>query len=187
MKIAIDPGHGYENRFPGVYDPGAFSNNVSEADLALKVALTLKYVFKQNGLDCWLTRNDEHESAPLFSRVKRSLEAGCTHYLSIHFNAGPSGANGCETLYGKKLDIPFADKVHNAALQTFGRRNRGLKPQSEAPAYPLAVMDFPGPVCLTELGFITNPDDRLVFTLEPNARNMRIAFAQALLKGLKKG
>jgi N-acetylmuramoyl-L-alanine amidase len=45
LKIALDAGHGYENRQQGSYDSGAVGGGIQEADIALQWALTGKGEF----------------------------------------------------------------------------------------------------------------------------------------------
>lgn len=186
MKIALDPGHGQDNRDPYTYDPGATAGGFSEAAIVLSVALTVKFCLQQQNIPTFLTRGDEHDRAPLSERVRAARIAGCTHYIALHMNSAGFLATGTETLWGKREDIPLAGLVQNAALSAFGLRDRRVVNQQISPNYPLAVMAFPGPVCLVEMGFISNPWDRARFTKEPDARNRRLVFGKALAEGLLK-
>lgn len=181
MKIAIDPGHGMSNRLRGVYDPGACSGGASEADIVLQWALTLKWVFERNGINCWLTRDDDRDQTPVSSRDNCAASEGCTHFISLHCNAGNVLASGTEVYYRDVPDSRFANRVLNAALKAMRGKNRGLKSEGQSQHSKLAVLDFYGPACLLEIGFITNPTDRKKML----DRTTRIAFAEALVKELK--
>ncbi len=175
-RLSIDPGHGMGNRQQGVYDPGAVDHGVSEADVVLLYALAIKFVFKQAGYDVFLTRDDASDVTPVGSRNDKAEAAGCTHFISLHMNAG--GGTGTETYYRGADDHVWALKVQAAALRAFDLHNRGLKTENESQHSRLAVLDFKGPGCLCELGFIDSPKDRVLIS----TRDSRVKFAQELLK-----
>lgn len=180
MKLCIDPGHGYANRRAGIYDPGAVSAGVTEADVALQIALTGKWICQQRGIACWLTRDDDRDPTPVGSRDDRAEQAGCTHLISIHLNAATGNATGTETFYRDSADKAWAQKVQDAALEAWGLRNRGLKTEADSQHRRLAVFDFDGPAALLEVGFVDNPLDRG----RAQDRDRRIAFWSALLDNL---
>lgn len=183
MRLAIDPGHGMSNRYPGKYDPGAPCEGYEEASIALDWALTLKHIASERGIECFLTRKDAKESVPISIRARRAHDAKCTHFISLHCNASEKpAANGTETFYRDSADKRLAAVAQKAALKALGLRDRGLKDESASQHARLAVFGFQGPACLVELGFITNRKDRGRM-LE---RERRIAFAEALLDGLER-
>lgn len=177
-RLCIDPGHGFANTAPGVYDPGAVGGGLAEADIALQWALAVKFVFLQHGEVVFLTRHDDHEPDPVGRRDNLAAEAGCSHFVSIHCNAGSVLATGTECYYRHGKHPEWAKSVLACAVKAMGRRDRGLHTEGESQHPRLAVMNFPGPVCLVELGFITNKADRLRLT----DRQVRLAFAEALWK-----
>lgn len=177
MKLAIDPGHGMANSKPGVYDPGAVGGGLQEAAVALQWALTLKYVLTQKGVPCWLTRTDVATPSPLRDRVRRAVEEGCTHYLSVHCNSG--GGTGVET-FAKPDSDAFAKAVQQCAVAATRLPDRGVKRPEDSPRRRLAVLAFPGPACLLEIGFIDSPSDRL----EIDSRTTRSNFATRLVSAL---
>lgn len=181
MKLCIDPGHGMGNRNPGTYDPGAVSSGVAEADIALAWALTIKHVFREAGIEVFLTRDDASDITPVGKRDDRAKAAGCTHFLSLHCNAGTVAATGTETFY--RDDMAWARSVNDLAVGVMLLKNRGVKHESQTQHDRLAVMDFPGKACLLEIGFITHPTDRARMLMRDN----RVKFAKGLLnlwKGL---
>lgn len=189
MKIAIDAGHGMGNRSPGVYDPGAVGNGYQEAYIALTWALTGRWVLGRAGIEAFLTRPDAETNTPLSNRVRRALSVGCTHYISLHCNAaGTPVPGGLEVYYRGKEDYPLALEVERCLLratytpETGGMHSRGLKLEGQSQHNRLAVLDFPGPACLLELGFISNPDDVQILV----SRQARIAFWEHLVDALGK-
>lgn len=177
MKLCIDPGHGMLNASPQRYDPGAVFQAHEEASLVLDYAILLWAACAASGIDAVLTRRKRDEPMPLQRRVEFALEKGCTTMLSLHANAaGNLQAHGTETLY--RRDATFAALMQQAAVSALGLRDRGIKPRPG-----LAVLKFPGPCALIELGFITNNDDRAVMM----SKRTQFRFAQAVAKALTQG
>lgn len=175
MRICIDAGHGMGNRTPGLYDPGAIGNGFKEAEITLVYADTLADACRMRGHEVYLTRDDHTTDCPLTGRVARALAAGCDVFISIHCNASTSTAsNGMETLHRSDGDV-FARKVHVALRRELGLRDRGLKVRDD-----LAVLRFPGPACLVELGFISNQSDVEVMTYPAGVRAACDALAAVL-------
>lgn len=166
------------NRKSGVYDPGAASGGVSEADQSLLWGLTLKHVLSSAGIEVWMTRTDDRKAASLRDRASKAETEGCTHFLSIHFNAGHVLASGVETFYRDAIDLKFAKLVQSAALKATGLKDRGVKHERETAVGSLSIMGFNGPCALVEPGFITSPKDRKVI----QSRDVRVKFANELLK-----
>lgn len=175
-KLCIDPGHGFGNRAVGSYDPGAVAGGASEADIVLAFALTIKHVFREAGIEVFLTRDDASDVTPVGQRDNKAKAAGCTHFLSLHCNAGTAGATGTETFF--RDDSKWAKTVQSVAIRALGLRDRGVKNESASQHNRLAVMDFDGEACLLEIGFITNVNDRRLMQL----RDSRVALATALLQ-----
>jgi len=181
MKLALDPGHGFSNKTSGSYDCGACAGGIQEADLALQWALTLKWALVQAGIACWLSRADDRDAAPVGNRDERARAAGCTHFLSIHANAGSILTSGVETFFRDGEDQKFACIVHAACLRATGLRDRGVRNERETAVHRLAVMDFRGPCALVEVGYLTCPRDRRIIA----ARETRVRFAAELAKRLR--
>jgi N-acetylmuramoyl-L-alanine amidase len=183
MKICIDAGHGLGNRNAG-YDPGAVGGGLEEADIALAWALTGKWVFERAGIDVFLTRSSDAESAPVGGRDDEARHAGCTHFVSIHCNAAGWTVRGTETIYRDARDKPWAELVQGAAVMAVRSSNRGVKQESsiirEGKPLRLSVLDFPGPACLLETAFISNGSDRVRLV----SRAVRIAFWEGLARRL---
>lgn len=182
MKICLDAGHGFENRVQNRYDPGRVAEGVAEADIVLQWALTGKWVLTQLGIATFLTRDDDSDSVPVASRDNRATAAGCTHFLSLHCNGFSNRAvSGTETFYRGSEDLAWAQLVHKCGLKTLNLYNRGLKTEDQSQQPRLAVLDFVGPGCLLELGFITHTVDRS----RMQSRERRIMFWQTLGQEVK--
>jgi len=186
LKLFIDAGHGMSNRKLGVYDPGAVSSGVQEADVALAWALTLKYVFSQAGIKTHLSRASAEHSSPLSKRLNIAHGAECTHLISLHCNAsGNPLASGVETFVrtnprGSSMD--WANIVQDACLEAMLRRDRGVKSEGQSQHKRLAILQSEVMrSCLLEIGFVTNPSDRKRML----DRDVRVAFAENLLRAVR--
>jgi N-acetylmuramoyl-L-alanine amidase len=157
-KIALDAGHGQDNSHPGVYDPGAVSAGIHEADVVLLFALELEATLLARDIPVFMTRINTEIPCPVGKRASRAKKADCTHLVSLHCNSAASHhANGIEVLYREEgKDKPLARKIVNAVANATGLKNRGVIKRTD-----LAVLKFtPGPAVLIELGFLSNKSDR---------------------------
>jgi N-acetylmuramoyl-L-alanine amidase len=111
-RIVIDPGH-------GGHDPGARANGLTEAELALDVALRLeKRLLEQKDVDVTLTRRTS-EFIPLDRRTEIANKASADLFLSIHANASENdSARGIETYF-----LNFAPDAEAEAIAA--RENAG--------------------------------------------------------------
>lgn len=164
------------NRRAGKYDPGACAHGLSEADIALQWALTGKWILNQAGIFVYLTRDDDRDEAPVGSRDEMAERQNCTHFISIHCNAG--GGTGCETYY--RDDKDFALMVQESVLHATGLRDRGIKLEGESQHPRLAILGFNGSACLVETGFIDKVNDAKKLV----ARETRIRFWNKVKEGL---
>lgn len=168
MKLCIDPGHGFSNRTPGVFDPGAVCGPRRESDTAFVWACSLQSWCDKLNLSWWMTR-DEVSDAPLAWRAREAQRQGCTHLISLHVNdAKDASSHGVETLVrtgGKTLlashpAYKFGQTVQAIAVTHLGLRDRGVKLRND-----LAVLgNTKLTSCLLELGFIQNEADMRAVT-----------------------
>lgn len=176
IKVCLDAGHGQANSRPNVFDPGAESGSLREADLALTLALTVKFVFAEEGIPFYMIRSDNQQPRPLRTRPTLADAAGCSHYLCLHINDGPEGAHGLEVIYRSQADRIFGMVVKTCAANAFAMTDRGMKPEDESQHSRLRVFDFVGPVAYAELGFIGSDADMA----QVRSRSRRIQFAENL-------
>ena len=179
MTIIIDPGHGMGNRRAGVFDPGACSSTVREADIAMDWANELRGILMAAGHRVVRTRIDHKDPAPVGKRAGIARHFGGEIMISIHCNAANGSANGTETFYRGEANRERADALNMAVVQTLGTRNRGTKLESDSQHSRLAVMAFQ-PCFLIELGFIDHAGDRAKM-LDPVLRKLACnAIAQVI-------
>jgi len=158
MKVSIDPGHGGS-------DPGACGNGLKEKDIALIVALQVRDYLTAAGCEVIMTRETDKDVGYAGDSATEELQARCDIannfgadvFVSIHCNsiADPS-PSGVETIYadGSIRGERLANCVQTQLVGLGGLVNRGLK---VAPLYVTKHTD--APAVLTELAFISNPED----------------------------
>ncbi len=184
MKLAIDPGHGMSNRQRGVYDPGGEHVEAGfafhEAEIALRYAIVLRDAVRARGGDVFLTREDARDHAPVAERAGNARLVGADAFLSLHVNTvEDERANGLEVLYRSDASRPLAQALQTALVAVSGLRNRGIKPRGD-----LAVLRFPGPAVVVELGFLGNDGDRGRIINPARRRAICDVIAETALAGL---
>jgi N-acetylmuramoyl-L-alanine amidase len=104
-RIVIDPGH-------GGHDPGVLGKGLTEATLALDVALRLeKLLQKDAGTEVVLTRRSD-VYVPLEERTEIANRHNADLFLSIHANASRNeDARGIETFFLSFASSPDAEAV----------------------------------------------------------------------------
>ncbi len=150
MLVAIDPGH-------GGFDPGAVGpNGLKEAHVNLAVALKVAEKLRKAGVEVKLTRTSD-VFIDLQPRCDIANSFGADYFVSIHCNsAGTPEAKGTETYcykFGGKGEI-LAKAIQAELIAATGRANRGVK---TANFYVLRQTNMPA--ALTELAFISNPEE----------------------------
>ena len=145
--VYIDPGH-------GGYDPGASGNGVIEKDVVLKVALNVKKILEENGVNVVMSRNND-TYVSLQDRVTTANKSKANSFISIHINsAGVAAATGIETYYYTKNSPSLTTKIHNKLINYTGAYNRGVKKDD---FYVITYTNMPS--SLAEIGFLTNKSE----------------------------
>jgi len=168
MTIILDAGHGMGNRRAGVFDPGAVSAGIREADIALAWCNEIRGLLMARGNKVVRTRVDNNDPAPIGKRASIARQYGGTVMLSLHCNAATGKANGTETFYRGETNKAMAERINSAVVSALGTRNRGVKTESASQHARLAVMAFQ-PCFLLEIGFIDHAGDRAKM-LDPELR-----------------
>jgi N-acetylmuramoyl-L-alanine amidase len=157
--IILDIGHGMGNKRAGVFDPGAVSNGIREADIALAWANEIRAILRARKTPVIRTRVDNLDPAPIGQRARIAKDYGGTIMLSLHCNAANGTASGTEMFYRGDSNKAFATRLNQAVVSALGTRNRGAKTEAQSQHKRLAVMSFQ-PCFLLEIGFIDNAGDR---------------------------
>ena len=128
--------------------------------MLLAYALATKFVFRQKlrltGARLqdvvFLSWDESSNVTPVSRRDDTAQAAGCTHFISLHLNAG--GGSGTDTFYRDEADEAFARGVHAGIAEALGFKDRCVHPESEIHVGRLAVLDFQRSACLVELRFV---------------------------------
>lgn len=182
-KIVIDPGH-------GGYDTGAIgSNGTREKDITLAVGLKLGKLLEKQNVQVVYTRKTDDVSWPsneledLQARSKISDDFKPDYYVSIHCNSfKSSSAYGTETYsysYGGKAE-KLARDVQSELVGTLGTYDRGMKLGNF-----YVIRETEAPAILTELAFISNPDEESLLNSDDFQNKCAEAIARAIMKNLK--
>ncbi len=157
--IILDPGHGMSNRKRGVYDPGAVSNGITEATIAMDWANELRTILRARKHRVIRTRIDAKDPAPVSRRDDIATSYGGDIMLSLHCNAATGTASGTEVFYRHTVNKAMAIRLSAAVATALGIKDRGAKTEAQSQHSALAVMEF-DKCWLIELGFIDHSGDR---------------------------
>jgi len=156
IVIIIDPGHGGK-------DPGAVAKDgTREKDLNLDVAKRLNEKLLNLGFKTKMTRTED-VYVSLQERAVLANTNFADFYLSIHFNAFNEKTQGIETLYYPNTPTEIysinnkdvASIFHKEVTSKVNTTSRGI---TQRPGlYVLNKTKMPA--ILTELGFMTNPQE----------------------------
>jgi N-acetylmuramoyl-L-alanine amidase len=152
--VVIDPGHG------GV-EPGAVHGGLTEKALNLDIAIRLKLILEDKGIQSYLLRADD-SFLDLYERAYIANFLNASLFLSIHNNAYVSTTRGTETLYiepskpsSKFTGKDFTTLIQNTLINHLGTVNRGIVNRPNL----VVLRETTMPAALAEIAFMTNPQD----------------------------
>ena len=196
--ICLDPGHG--GRDTGNRAPGFFSHY--EKNYTLPLALELRHQLQQAGFNVILTRNRD-TFVELPDRPALANRRGADLFVSLHFNATPTGKNEVEgpqtycitpvgasstdalgegANYGattanrvEQKSLLLAYQVQKSLVRNLGAKDRGVRRARYA-----VLRDATMPAILVEGGYMTHPvESKKIY----NA-TYRHQMAQAIVNGI---
>lgn len=159
--IYIDAGHG------GI-DPGAVYKDIHEADINLKISMSLANLLEKNGAIVLLTRTGDYDlsvnnavnrkRSDLSRRANIINESNGDLYISIHLNSIASSTwRGAQVFYD---DInPKNEKLAKLLQNTLKKdlkSSREYKEMTDMYMYKRIKI----PVVLVEVGFLSNDNER---------------------------
>jgi len=179
MKICIDAGHGGTQ-------PGAVGYfGTKEKDITLQVALQLRDVLKNAGVDVVMTRESDKDVRT--AKQPNELQARCDVannskadvFISIHCNASnDSSAHGTETWYYPKdaKSKTLAQFIQTELVKQIGLKDRGVK---QGNYYVTRYTKMPA--VLVELAFISNPEEEVLLRNKAFQRKCAVGIANGIL------
>jgi N-acetylmuramoyl-L-alanine amidase len=169
-RIVVDPGH-------GGHDPGAHGRTLREKDLNLDLALRLRRIMQDYGVQPILTRSDD-TFVDLYGRPQMANQLQADIFLSIHHNAWarPNGASGTETYYWRSKDKCLATVMHEHLLTATGRKDNGVRRGNYA-----VLRESRMPAALVEVAYINYDEEERLLAKEDYRQHV----AQSLFDGLR--
>ena len=164
-----------------ILDPGAVSDGIREADIAMDWANLIRELLVAKGNRVIRTRVDHRDPAPIGQRAKIAKDYHGEIMLSLHCNAFNGTASGTETFYRGANHKAKAEALTAAVCKALETKNRGAKTEGSSQHSRLAVMAFQ-PCYLLEIGFIDNPEDRTKMIDPAYRRQACNAIADILLQ-----
>ena len=179
VKIYIDQGHN-----PRDFNTGAEGNGLYEQDITYDIGIRLADLLRRNGnYEVRLSRPTEDtvlgfsNSSSLSQRVREANAWRADVFISLHTNASTnSRATGSEALiYSDRATVAreLAEDIIEELTRVTGLRNRGIV---ERPGL-YVLKETTMPAVLVEMGFISNPSDAALMSLEPEL------FAEGIYRG----
>jgi N-acetylmuramoyl-L-alanine amidase len=172
MKIAVDAGHGGENR-------GAIgvSTAIKEKDFNLLIAKQLEKALKENKASVFMTRSTD-TTLSMTERLEMLKVQGPDFLISIHLNSSSKDSiKGVSTYYRYIGFRPLTKFIQEQMLKL------GLKDFGNIGSFNFSLngpTEYPN--CLVEVAFMSNKDDEELI-LDPKFHK---AVASQIIKGIKK-
>jgi N-acetylmuramoyl-L-alanine amidase len=149
FTVVLDPGHGGA-------DCGAIYEGVNEKDINLAVALKVRSLLEQAGVNVIMTR-DEDVTVGLYTRAPLANDAQADIFVSIHSNASSTSntVQGIYTCYYADATpgCDLAETLQAAVISSTGAFDRGLQCHPDYVVLRYTKM----PAVLIEMGFMSTP------------------------------
>lgn len=186
LLVVIDPGHGGT-------DVGAIGRNNAtetyEKDVNLAIALKANRLLQAAGVNTYMTRETD-VAVELTMRPVIANQLNADLFLSVHNNAfSSSSAHGTTVLYypdgQPDDDVPmtsyrFAEILQEELVNALGRYDRGLTDGREM----AVIRGTVAPAVITEIAFITNPEEQALLTTEEFQERAAQALCTAVIRAL---
>ena len=160
--VYLDPGH-------GGMDGGCNFEGLVEKDINLKIALKVKNILEEKGYVVKMTRTaDVHLCADKFSkkedlqtRINLINNSNADLFISIHTNSFVNSKYyGAQVFYNNKIENnTFIAKRIQSYLAENTKTTRIAKSLNNV----MVLREISKPGCLIECGFISNPDEYVLF------------------------
>lgn len=175
ITVVVDAGHGGSEK--GAV--GCLGDK--EKDINLKIALELKEILSQAGVNVIMTRECD-ANVSLDDRVKIARENCANIFVSVHLNSIPDikmnvhKNRGTSVYYFNPNSKELAQSVLDTVSATVGTRKDGVRTASFAVIRPA---DYVG--ILVETAYMTNPLDSVLYKSDSFAKNAAQGIADGIL------
>lgn len=170
--VVIDPGH-------GGYEPGCQAEGYKEKDINLDVSKRVKLLLEKAGVKVVMTRQGD-STVSLKERTDFTNNINPTAFVSIHVNASKSSApEGISTHWYSNQSIPLAKSIQNSVMKRVSAVDRGLEKNMFYVIHHTGV-----PAVLVEIGFLTNPRERVDIVSHERKQNTAAGIAEGVLQFL---
>ena len=175
ITVVVDAGHGGSEK--GAV--GCLGDK--EKDINLKIALELKEILSQAGVNVIMTRECD-ANVSLDDRVKIARENCANIFVSVHLNSIPDikmnihKNRGTSVYYYNPNSKELAQSVLDTVSATVGTRKDGVRTASFAVIRPA---DYVG--ILVETAYMTNPLDSVLYKSDSFAKNAAQGIADGIL------
>jgi len=177
VKIAIDPGHGGDEK-------GAVSGGIYEKDLNLQIAKKLNRELKKRGAKTVLTRKKDVNKG-LYERVDFANKENADILISVHQNSLPNPndfekRHGSGVYYYNENAKKLAGSVLKNLVDATGFKDDGLHRASFALTRPSETISI-----LVECGYIIHPGERAKLSDKDFQKTVAKAIANGVEEYLK--
>ena len=174
LSVVIDAGH-------GGYDPGCMADGYSEKDITLDVSKQIKQILQKAGVKVYMSRESD-KTLSLKERTTFTNSVKPDVFVSVHVNASISSSpEGISTHYYTPQSLAFAKTVQSSMINKISAVDRGI---SKNMFYVVHHTDVPA--VLVEIGFLTNPGERVKLLTTDRKNKTAQAISEGILKFLKK-
>lgn len=181
--IMIDPGHGWNNINPNVWDPGVVGE-VTEQEIALAVAKKLETKLTEMGATV-IRLHTEEKHYYVNDRAIQGVKNDVDMYISLHCNGSTSTqAHGVEAYYFTPFSQPLAEYINNNLASLYDNTFYGDGTKSsrgDQYSYYYVTLEQSFPSVLVEMGFVSNRTECLIMAKDENQTLM----ANSIANGIK--
>lgn len=186
LLVVIDPGHGGSDVGSVGRANGA---EIYEKDINLAIALKANALLQAAGAKTYMTRTGD-ETVDLYARPEIANQMNAALFMSVHNNAfTSSAAHGTTVLYypdgepaGEKsmTSQRFAEILQEELVDALGRYDRGITDGAEM----VVIRKTLAPSVITEIAFMTNPEELALLQSEDFQNRAAQALCKAVIRAL---
>lgn len=187
LLVVIDPGHGGSDVGSVGRENGV--DVLYEKDVNLAIANRANALLQAAGAKTYMTRSTD-VAVDLYERPEIANQMGAALFLSVHNNAFSSeSAHGTTVLYypdgqpseeTKMTSQRFAQILQEELVDALDRYDRGITDGAEM----VVIRKTTAPAVITEIAFVTNPEERELLMREDFQNKAAQALCRAVIRAL---